>query len=233
MKNCILIPSYNEARTIGVITKELKSRSLAVFVVDDGSTDETGSIARSQGAVVIAHDKNKGKGASLIEGFNRILKEGFDAVLIMDGDGQHATSDVDNFFKKMDDSGADIVIGNRMLDTTSMPIARKLTNKFMSRIISRMCGQVIPDTQCGFKLIKRNVLESIKFEFSNFEIESEVLFKAAKKGFKIESVPVKTVYAGETSSINPIFDTIRFLSFLIKMAGLPDCTKTNVRQAGK
>ncbi|MCX5668353.1 MAG: glycosyltransferase family 2 protein [Candidatus Omnitrophica bacterium] len=219
MRNCVLIPSYNEAGTIGAITKELKGRGLTVYVVDDGSTDETAGIAALQGAVVIAHDKNKGKGASLMEGFGRILGEDFDAVLIMDGDGQHATGDVDNFFDKMAETGADIVIGNRMLDTSSMPFTRKITNRIMSRVISNMCGQDIPDTQCGFKLVKRNVLESIKFEFSNFEIESEILLKAARKGFKIESVPVKTVYRNETSKIKPIFDTIRFLSFLIKMAG--------------
>jgi glycosyltransferase involved in cell wall biosynthesis len=219
MKNCVLIPSYNEARTIGAITKELKGRGLTVYVVDDGSTDETAAIAALQGAVVITHDKNKGKGASLIEGFGRILKEDFDAVLIMDGDGQHATVDVDNFFGKMAETDADIVIGNRMLDTASMPVLRKITNRIMSRVISNMCGQEIPDTQCGFKLVKRNVLETIKFEFSNFEIESEILLKAAKNGFKIESVPVKTVYRDEASKIKPIFDTIRFISFLIKMAG--------------
>ena len=219
MKNCVLIPSYNEARTIGAITKELKRRALAVYVVDDGSTDKTAELAAAEGAIVIAHDKNEGKGASLIEGFNRILKESFDAVLIMDGDGQHATDDIDGFFNKMGESGADIVIGNRMLDTVSMPVARKITNRIMSHVISKMCGQAIPDTQCGFKLIKRNVLESIRLEFSNFEIESEILLKAAKKGFKIESVPVKTVYEGETSKIKPIFDTIRFLFFLIRMAG--------------
>lgn len=218
MKTCVLIPSYNEAKNIGAVTRELKSLGLAAYVVDDGSTDDTAGIAASQGAVVITHTKNRGKGASLIEGFDRILKEGFDAVLIMDGDGQHATGDIDNFFKKMTETGADIVIGNRMLDTASMPALRKITNRIMSRVISRMCGQVIPDTQCGFKLIKRRVLESIKFEFSNFEIESEILLKAARKGFKIESVPVKTVYRDETSKIKPIFDTIRFISFLIKMA---------------
>ena len=218
MKNCIVIPSYNEARTIGAITKELKSLGLTVYVVDDGSTDGTAGIAAGQGAVVIAHDKNKGKGASLIEGFDRILKENFDAVLVMDGDGQHATGDVDVFFKKMAETGADIVIGNRMLDTSSMPATRKIVNRIMSRAISKMCGENIPDTQCGFKLIKRNVLESIKFEFPNFEIESEIILKAARKGYKIESVPIKTVYRDEMSKIKPIFDTIRFLSFLIKMA---------------
>ncbi|MDP2929619.1 MAG: glycosyltransferase family 2 protein [Candidatus Omnitrophota bacterium] len=218
MKNCILIPSYNEARTIGAITKELKGRGLTVYVVDDGSTDKTADIARREGAVVVSHNENKGKGSSLIEGFSHILKRDYDAVLTMDGDGQHKTDDIDNFFKKMDETGADIIIGNRMSNAASMPRARFITNRIMSSIISKMCGQEIADTQCGFKLIKRNVLEGISFEFSNFEIESEIILKAARKGYKIESIPVQTVYRDEMSKIRPMFDTIRFLFFMIKMA---------------
>ena len=173
-------------------------------------------IAESNGAIVLRHDKNMGKGASLREGFKYVLKEGFDAALVMDGDGQHETGDLGNFFKKMEDTGADIVIGNRMSDASSMPLVRKITNRFMSNVISKLCGHKIPDTQCGFKLIKRRVLENIDLESSNYEIESEILIKAARKGFKIESVPVKTVYRGEMSKINPIVDTIRFLNLLLK-----------------
>ena len=219
MKNCILIPSYNEAKTIGAITKGLKERGLTVYVVDDGSTDDTADIAGREGAVVVSHDKNRGKGSSLIEGFNHILKRDYDAVLIMDGDGQHKMDDIDNFFRKMDETGADIIIGNRMSNAASMPRARFITNRIMSNIISKMCGQEIADTQCGFKLIKRSVLENINFEFSNFEIESEIILKAARKGYRIESVPVQTVYQDETSKIRPISDAIRFFFFLIKMAG--------------
>lgn len=214
----ILIPSYNEIRTIGGIVRELKAKSLSVCVVDDGSSDGTFEEAQDAGAFVIRHDKNQGKGASLRDGFEHALKGAFTAVLIMDADGQHLVSDVDNFFKKMDMSGADIVIGNRMSDTSLMPVSRKLTNKFMSYLISKICQRRIPDTQCGFKLIKRNVLENIKLDSSNYEIESELLLKAAKKGFKIESVPVKTVYEDEKSSINPFTDTLRFIAFLIKTA---------------
>ena len=116
----------------------------------------------------------------------------------------------------MDETCAYIVIGNRMSDTAIMPIARKLTNKFMSYLISRMCGHDIPDTQCGFRLIKRRVLESVSLNSSNYEIESELLLKAAKNGFKIESVPVKTIYEDEESRINPFVDTIRFIAFLVR-----------------
>ena len=219
-KISVLIPSYNEAKAIGGIIRELRAKDLSVCVIDDGSTDNTSSIARDAGAFVIRHEKNKGKGASLIDGFAYVLKEGFSAVLVMDGDGQHCICDIYNFFNKMESTGTDIVIGNRMSDTSLMPVARKLTNKFMSCLISKLCGHGIPDTQCGFRLIKRSVLESVKLNSSNYEIESELLLKAAKKGFKIESVPVKTIYEDEKSRINPFVDTMRFIVFLIKtMAG--------------
>ena len=216
MNTCVLIPSYNEAKTVGRIIKDLKCKNLEVCVIDDGSTDDTASIAGSNGAVVLSHEKNKGKGASLREGFKYALKEGFDAVLIMDGDGQHDVNDVDKFFVKMETENADIVIGNRMSNAASMPLDRKVTNKFMSHIISKICGHVVPDTQCGFKLIKKKVLEDVILESSNFEVESEIIIKAAKKGFRIESVPVKTIYNDETSKIKPLFDTIRFFAFLFR-----------------
>ncbi len=215
-KISVLIPSYNEARTIGGIIRELKGKNLSVCVIDDGSTDQTALIAEKEGAVVIRHEKNKGKGASLRDGFCYALKGSASAVLVMDGDRQHDTADADNFFRKMDETGADIVIGNRMLDTSSMPVARKVTNRLMSFIVSKMCGHKMEDTQCGFRLIKRAVLENINLESSNYEIESELLLKAARKGFKIESVPVKTVYADEHSRINPVVDALRFIVLLIK-----------------
>lgn len=215
-KISVLIPSYNEAKTIGLIVRDFKDKNLSICVIDDGSSDETASIAEKEGAIVIRHEKNRGKGASLREGFKYILKEGFFGVLVMDGDGQHKTTDADNFFRRMEETGADIIIGNRMSDTSSMPLTRHVTNRVMSYVISKMCGHEIPDTQCGFRLIKTDVLKNINLESSNYEIESELLLKAAKKGFKIESVPIKTVYEDERSRINPVVDTIRFMVLLIK-----------------
>src|SRR3989338_49944 len=114
---CALVPSYNEARTIGYIVKNLVSRRIITYAIDDGSTDNSAEIAKSEGAVVLRHKANKGKGAALREGFSHILKKDFDAVLVMDGDNQHEVDDIDAFLKKIEETGADIVIGNRMLDT--------------------------------------------------------------------------------------------------------------------
>jgi glycosyltransferase involved in cell wall biosynthesis len=218
IKTCVLIPSYNEAKTIGGIIREIKRMGLFVYVVDDGSTDRTASIAEAEGAVVLKHDKNKGKGVSLRDGFCYILKNDFDTCLTMDGDGQHEVGDIDSFFKKLDETGADIIIGNRMFDTSTMPLERNITNRIMSFMISKICGYKIPDTQCGFKLIRRKVLEDLKLESSNYDIESEIPLKAVRRGFRIEDVPIKTIYNGERSKINPVIDTIRFILFLIRTA---------------
>lgn len=220
MKNiCVLIPSYNEARSIGLIVSRLRVLDFTVYVVDDGSVDGTAAIAQSAGADVIAHEKNMGKGASLREGFKHILSnKDFDVVIVMDGDGQHKVDDIDNFLIRADETGADIVIGNRMLDTASMPLVRIWTNRFMSGLLSKMCGQNIPDTQCGFKFIKRRVLEDIRFTSLHYDIESELIVKAGRRGFKIESVPIATVYQDEKSKVNPVIDTVRFIIFLIKAA---------------
>lgn len=216
LKTCVLIPSYNEARTIGGIVRCLRLMQLPVYVVDDGSADDTASEAGREHAVVIRHEKNAGKGASLRDGFERILEDGFDAVLVMDGDGQHSTEDVRSFIDTMEKTGTDIVVGNRMLDTRTMPFVRIQTNRFMSFLLSAVAGQPIPDTQCGFRLIKRDVLEKVRLETSNFETESELLIKAGRAGFRIGSVPVETVYQGQHSRINPVVDTLRFFKFLIR-----------------
>jgi len=223
MKNlCALIPSYNEANTVGGITKDLKACGMTVYVIDDGSTDRTAAVAQAAGAIVISQPKNMGKGAALGEGFKRVLKDGFDATLVMDGDGQHQVKDVDKFLARMKDTGSDIIIGNRMADTASMPYIRVITNRFMSNLISRISKANIPDSQCGFRLIKKAVLEKIELESSNYETESELIIKAARAGFKIESVQIAAVYRNEKSRINPVLDTIRFVILMVKILSHKD-----------
>jgi hypothetical protein len=104
-----------------------------------------------------------------------------------------------------------------MLDVSSMPEERKHTNRFMSYLISLISGQRVPDSQCGYRLIKREVLEKIRLEASNYEIESEMIIRAARAGFRIESVPIKTIYRDEKSRVNPVIDTLRFIVFITKI----------------
>jgi glycosyltransferase involved in cell wall biosynthesis len=217
MKICIIIPAHNESREIDRLVREIKKEHPDVLVVDDGSTDNTAEIASDAGALVLKSQVNLGKGFCLRKGFDYALAHNFDAVITMDGDGQHLPQDLKSFLSLAGVSKSGILIGNRMLDTKKMPRIRILTNKFMSWLISRLCRQAISDTQCGFRLIKRPVLEKITLATDKYEIETEILIKASRSGFKIESVPITTVYRGEKSQINPFTDTLRFLKFIVNI----------------
>ncbi len=215
MRTCIVIPTYNESKTIAGLIQRVRSLGFEVVVVDDGSNDNTADIAATCKAQVLRNIKNLGKGAALTKGYNFALAQGFDAVISMDGDGQHSCDDLAVFMRKAESSNCGVIVGNRMAITKQMPWLRVATNRFMSRLISKITGQYIPDTQCGFRLIKKDLLQKLNLSTSKYETESEILIQAARLGFKIESVPIRTIYSGQKSRINPCVDTLRFLRFII------------------
>ncbi len=215
MKVCVIVPTFNESEAIGGLIENVKGRNLDVLIVDDGSTDNTGDIALQKGAVVLRNPVNKGKGASLIRGFEYALQNGFDAVITMDGDGQHDPEEITFFIRRAENSDAGIISGNRMSAVKNMPFLRILTNSFMSWLISKKAKQHIPDTQCGYRLLKRAVIEKLSLTTSKYETESEILIQASQAGFRIESIPIKTIYVREKSHINPFVDTWRFIRFML------------------
>jgi len=217
MKTCVLIPTYNEENEVAKLIEEVKRFKLDIVVVDDGSKDKTALIAESCGVKVLRNTRNMGKGATLSRGFDYVLSNNYDAVITMDGDGQHRPEDLPDFLEAAETSDAGIFVGNRMLNTGNMPFIRIVTNKFMSWLISRIAKQKIYDSQCGFRLIKAVVLKKIKLETVKFEAESEMLIKACDRGFKIKSIPIETVYAQEKSQINPFIDTVRFIKFIYRI----------------
>ena len=216
MKTCVLIPTYNEANTIGELITQIRNYIPDVIIVDDGSSDSTGTVASKNLATVLTNEKNQGKGASLKKGFDYALVSGFGAVITMDGDGQHFTEDIPFFMRLAQYSNTGIIIGNRTLKIGNCPFVRLITNRFMSWLLSGITKQDIPDTQCGFRLIKKEVLEKVNLKTSHFETESEILLQASRLGFKIESVPVKTVYQGRSSYISPLVDTLRFIKLMMR-----------------
>ena len=216
MNICIVIPANNESYTIGFLVESLSGRGFDVIVIDDGSADETGVIAREKGAIVIRHDEKKGKGYSLREGFQYALEHDYDAVITMDGDGQHDVGGVDRFLIEAEKNKWSVIVGNRMANSKDMPFIRYCTNRFMSWLISLACGQSIADTQCGYRYIHCDILKQLNLTSRDFEIETEILMKACQKGFNVRNVPIKTIYRDEESKINPFKDTIRFFAYFIK-----------------
>ncbi len=218
MKVWVLIAAYNEEKTIGVLLDRIKDKGLSVIVIDDGSSDKTYNTARSKADIVLRNHRNFGKGSSIRKGIITLINDvDFDYVITMDADNQHSVSDIDGFLKEAE-KGTDFVIGNRMSNPYGMPFIRILTNKLMSFIISKITGQNIPDTQCGFRLINKKILENINIATEKFEIESELLIKAARKKYVIKSIPIESLYfKGHTSKIRPFYDTLRFIKFLANL----------------
>jgi glycosyltransferase involved in cell wall biosynthesis len=213
---CVLIPAYNEEKNITRIVEAVKKLGVSVLVVDDGSRDETPLKIKSLDVHAILSSVNEGKGASLRKGFEWFLGQNYSALVMMDADGQHDPEELPLFIKALEQEGTDLVVGNRMGNPQNMPALRRITNRFMSSVISLIARQPIPDTQCGYRAIRRQALEKIKLHTTNFEIESEMLLEAARHKLGIRSVAIRSVYEGGHSHIHPLPDTMRFFKFLIE-----------------
>ena len=213
-RGCVIIPAYREGGRIGSVVANVRKFMPDVIVVDDGSPDQTSAEAEQAGAMVMRHAVNQGKGAALDTGFKAARERGFDFVITLDGDGQHAASDLDGFLKAYYETGVPVLVGNRMADTRAMPFVRRMTNRFMSWLLSREMGQRVPDTQCGYRLYKLSIISELSTQSGRFAAESEILMDLSHKGVRIGSVPVTTIYGTETSKIHPVKDAIRFAKML-------------------
>ncbi len=215
MKTAALIPAFREEKHIAAVVMETKQYVPDVLVVDDGSGDATSQIARDAGAEVVVNQQNMGKGASLVVGLDHLFANGFDAAICLDADGQHLPAEIPRFIKAAEQ--ADLVIGNRMANVETMPFARLWTNRVTSWILSRLAGVTVPDTQCGYRLVRREAWQGVTVHSRNYDFEGEMIVAMGRKGYRITSVPVSTVYGDEISSINPVRDTIRFFSMVWRL----------------
>jgi glycosyltransferase involved in cell wall biosynthesis len=208
-----VIPAYFEQKHIGDVARRTLAQLDHVLVVDDGSTDATAENARAAGATVIVHEHNRGKGESIKTGLRYWLDRGFQHVIILDADGQHLPEEISRFLAAAA-SGVELLVGTRMNDVRTMPFVRRIVNRWMSGQISRLCGQHIPDTQCGFRMISAKAIPQVLSGSERFDYETEMLIVISRSGGKIGAVPISTVYADEVSSIHPVRDTLRFFKLM-------------------
>ena len=210
---CVIIPSFNVETTIAeVIHRISQFVDLAdIIVVDDGSADRTGTAARKAGAIVLQNSINRGKGYSLKRGFCYAIENGYEAVITIDGDLQHNPDEIPKFLTSFYSTDADIILGDRTGDFSTMPRDRQFSNKMTSLVISILTGKRVRDSQSGYRLIKTDVLKKINLVSNRYETESELLVKSLLSGFKITHVPIRTIYNDGVSHIHRFKDTVRFV----------------------
>jgi glycosyltransferase involved in cell wall biosynthesis len=210
-KTCaVVIPCFNEGETIAALVTAVRQHLSMVIVVDDGSRDTTSAQASGAGARVLSHAGNLGKGAALRTGLRHALDQGFEWVFTMDGDDQHTADDLPAFVECAKQTGALLIVGNRMHNARSIPWVRRQVNWWMSRQLSRRAGKELPDSQCGYRLIHSGTWARLPLKTQHFEVESETLMAFLATGHPVAFVPIRVIGRGRNSHIDPVADALRW-----------------------
>lgn len=217
MKTAIIIPAYNAASTLNLLLARLMEFAPKhdIIVIDDGSTDNTAEAAKLSGVELIIHQHNKGKGAALRSGFELALNKGYEAVITIDADGQHDTKYIPELKDIFRAGHYDILIGSRRNEFTRMSFARFISNSITTTVVSILAGAKISDSQSGYRIISASVLKNVKLKTSRYQMESELLIKAGRQGFKIGSLDITNIPGG-TSHISHLKDTLRFVKMVLQ-----------------
>jgi glycosyltransferase involved in cell wall biosynthesis len=210
----VVIPAYNEAATIRSVAEEALRRGPLVIVVDDGSRDGTAAALEGLPLSLIRNPSNQGKAASLWRGMQHALAQGVEAVVTLDGDGQHNPGDIVRLVTAYRESPGKIVIGARLADRRNIPTARYFANRFANFWIAWAAGYPIEDSQSGFRLYPAALLRQVRVSHdlrNGFVFESEILIEASRLGIGSVSVPVAAIYPllARRSHYRPVMDGLR------------------------
>lgn len=216
------IPAYNEEIAIGSIVLRSFQYVDTVIVIDDGSKDKTAEVAKLAGAEVITHETNQGKGAGISDIFAYANRVGADAVVLIDGDGQHNPDDMPELLEPILKDEADMVIGSRFItkDHHSVPIYRRVGQEVLTLATNKAAGFRVTDTQSGFRAFARKALNCFTFGEKGMGIESEMLVDAGKVNLRIKEVQVDMRYDVKGSTYNPVTHGFSVLFSVLKIAVL-------------
>jgi glycosyltransferase involved in cell wall biosynthesis len=196
LKTCVIVPTYNNERTLGGVLKDLLQYTNHIIVVNDGSTDQTPTILESFKDIrVEGYPINKGKGYALRHGFAKAIEYGYHYAITIDSDGQHFPEDLEKFLTELDENPGSLIMGARNMNQSGIPGRSSFGNNFSNFWFKFETGVTLTDTQSGYRLYPLLLLKDINFITRKFEFEIEVLVRAAWSGIPILEIPVKVFYA--------------------------------------
>lgn len=227
---CIIIPTYNNCRTVADVVERSRTVCPDVIVVNDGSTDKTADVLCGLDVTVLDHDRNRGKGQALRTGLKHAVLNGFTHAVTLDADGQHFPEDIPVLLAESKLNPDDLIIGCRNLTSENMPRKNTFANRFSNFWLRLQTGQKLDDTQSGFRIYPLNSIYGMGLMTSRYEAELELMVYAAWHGVQLRGVPVRVLYQPEgerVSHFRPFWDFFRIsllntvLCFGAVFVGLP------------
>ena len=210
-----VIPACNEEKYIENVVNETKKYVSQVIVVDDGSSDSTGDIAKEKGAIVLRHVINLGLGAALKTGCDAAAKLGAKIIVTLDGDGQHDPCEIPKLINALERNNTGIVFGERRFDS-SMPFVKKVGNNFF-RILSNYFFKIkLKDTQTGYRVFTAETYDKILWNSSDYAVASEILMNAEKNNVSYAGEKIRTIYH-ENKKGTTIFDGIKITNKMLNL----------------
>lgn len=215
------IPAYNEAVAIGSVVLATRRLTENILVVDDGSSDDTARIASDAGARVVRHEQNEGKGAAIKTIFDYAIMEEYDALVLLDGDGQHMPADIPDVVGPVLEGESDMTIGSRYIgqERTKTPLHRRFGQKVLDYATVGATGESVSDSQSGFRAFSPYAMKKLSLSTDGMGIESEILSEASEYGIEFEEVPIDIRYeVPNAQTYNPFRHGLSVLVFILRMA---------------
>ncbi|MFH0979320.1 MAG: glycosyltransferase family 2 protein [Candidatus Woesearchaeota archaeon] len=201
----LVIPACNEGRRIHDVLLRARRYVPSIIVVDDGSTDDTGAQASSAGALVLRHVINLGKGAALKTGCDYAVLNGASCIIAMDGDGQHDSVEIPNFVSAL--RKADVALGYRK-PNDCMPLVFRFGNAFINKFTMLLYKIDLRDTQCGFRAFTAKAYSKLRWQSTDYSMESEMIANIGKHHLRYVQIPIETIY-GDTYKGTTVIDGIK------------------------
>jgi glycosyltransferase involved in cell wall biosynthesis len=219
-----LIPAYQAEATVAQVVRDTRAVVPDVVVVDDGSSDATGEVARAAGATVLRQEPNAGKGAALGRGFAHLKAAGFTHAATLDADGQHYPDEIPRLLAALPTDGRALVVGVRRKEGQKIAAVARFGNWVADALMTRIAGQPLPDTQSGFRVYPLAATLALAATGSRYDFETEILLRAARRRVPLIGVPVRVYYppiAERVSHFDPWTDTLRIIGTVLRVLLTP------------
>ncbi|HSJ12130.1 MAG TPA: DUF2062 domain-containing protein [Gillisia sp.] len=214
---CILVPTYNNQKSLASVLQDLQLYTSSILVVNDGSTDDTSQILENFTHLDLHHfPENRGKGAALDHGFKMALDLGYDYAITIDSDGQHYPDDLEIFLTELENRDENapelLLVGDRNMGQDGIPGKSSLGNKFSNFWYLVVTGTQLSDTQSGYRLYPLKIVTPIKLYTNKFEYEIEIIVKSSWRGVEVKNIPIKVLYEdNRVTHFRPFWDITRIV----------------------